>query len=443
MKAHEIKEISAYAINIPDNRHLPLRPDIVESLTESIDSIGLLQPICVEADENHDTFRLVAGRHRLEALKRLKWEMIPATILSGMEALDVEAAELAENLVRVSLTATQRSMHFARLMEIAEIKHKMKAGRIAGDDDNRPQIDDNSSGSRSAQAVAKETHRSPTAVDRDAKRVRNIAGIADVVGTSLDVGIELDALAKLSADVQSELIRRASEGEKVSARSELKRQERAEKERALGAKQKELPTGKYSVIYADPPWSFKTFSETGKDKSAEMHYPTMTIEDIYDLPVGDIAENNSVLFMWATAPMLPEAIQTMKVWGFTYKSQMIWVKDRIATGYWFRNQHEILLVGTRGQVIAPAPGSQFPSVITAPVTTHSKKPEEFYRVIENYFPSVTKVELFARNGREGWSAWGNQAPENAQVDEDEWDAPAPEEAEEQGQSEFDDIFGDD
>jgi N6-adenosine-specific RNA methylase IME4 len=263
-----------------------------------------------------------------------------------------------------------------------------------------------------------------------------------VVETSLDSGVELDALAQLSPDVQTDLIKRAAAGENVSARTELKKQKRAEKERELGQKQQAFPTGKYSVIYADPPWAFKTFSDAGKDKSPEMHYPTLQIEDIMDLPVGDLAEKNSVLFMWATAPMLPEAIEVMKVWGFTYKSQFVWVKDRIGTGYWCRNQHELLLIGTRGQVMAPAPGSQFPSVVSEPIAEHSKKPEAFYRIIEHYFPNVSKVELFARNGRSGWSAWGNQAPEEP-VDEDSWDDATPEENDTPDVSEFDDIFGED
>jgi N6-adenosine-specific RNA methylase IME4/ParB-like chromosome segregation protein Spo0J len=443
MSLHQIKTISVHAIYVPENRHLPLRPDIVEKLTESIDSQGLLQPIVVQPDENHDTYKLIAGRHRLEAMKRLKQDDISATILEGISALDAESAELMENLIRQDLTATQKSLHFARLMEIAEIKFKMKSGRQSVENDSSLKLcDETVSGNRanSAIAVARDTNRSAGAVERDARRVKSIADIAQVVETSLDSGVELDALAQLSPDVQTDLIKRAAAGENVSARTELKKQKRAEKERELGQKQQAFPTGKYSVIYADPPWAFKTFSDAGKDKSPEMHYPTLQIEDIMDLPVGDLAEKNSVLFMWATAPMLPEAIDVMKVWGFTYKSQFVWVKDRIGTGYWCRNQHELLLIGTRGQVMAPAPGSQFPSVVSEPVAEHSKKPEAFYRIIEHYFPNVSKVELFARNGRPGWQAWGNQAPEEP-VDEDSWDDPATEENDTPDVSEFDDIFG--
>jgi N6-adenosine-specific RNA methylase IME4/ParB-like chromosome segregation protein Spo0J len=450
MSTHPIKTISIYAIYIPESRHLPLRPDVVEKLAESISSVGLLQPIVVEPDEHHDTFRLLAGRHRLEALKRLGIENLPATVVEGLDALDAEAAELSENLIRQELSAVQKSLHFSRLMEIAEMKHRMRRENPDYENDLPDELPQNEgvpvSGNKSKSAieVAKQTNRSPSAVERDMHRVRHIPGIGNVVGTSLDAGVELDALAALPEAIQQELIKRAMAGERVSARTELKKAERAEKERTLGEKQKALPTGKYSIVYADVPWAFKTHSDAGKDRSPEMHYPTMALESVMDLPIGDIAESNSVLFMWATAPMLPEAIEVMKVWGFSYKSHFCWVKNKMGLGYWARNQHELLLIGTRGQVIAPAPGSQFPSVISEPVGNHSEKPEAFYRIIESYFPSVSKIELFARNARPNWSSWGNQAPEAPAEaeDHDSWDAPDADEIERQGDSEFDEVLKD-
>jgi N6-adenosine-specific RNA methylase IME4 len=100
----------------------------------------------------------------------------------------------------------------------------------------------------------------------------------------------------------------------------------------------------------------------------------------------------------------------MEAWGFSYKSQIVWVKNRIGTGYWFRSQHELLLVGTRGHIPAPAMGTQVPSVIEAPVGRHSEKPSVFYEVIERYFPTLPKIELYARGARPGWDVWGLEAP---------------------------------
>jgi N6-adenosine-specific RNA methylase IME4 len=110
--------------------------------------------------------------------------------------------------------------------------------------------------------------------------------------------------------------------------------------------------------------------------------------------------------------MLPQAIEVMEAWGFIYKTCAVWSKDRIGTGYWFRNKHEILLVGTRGHVPAPAMGTQWSSLIPAPVGRHSEKPEAFCEMIESYFPTLPKIELHARGvvQRPGWDVWGLEAP---------------------------------
>ena len=128
-----------------------------------------------------------------------------------------------------------------------------------------------------------------------------------------------------------------------------KRARRARLEAELGARQRALPDKRYGVIYADPPWRFEPYSRvTGMDRAAENHYPTSPLAEIKTLDVKAIAAADSVLFLWATVPMLPEALEVMETWGCGYKSHAIWAKDRVGTGYWFRNQHELLLVGTRG-----------------------------------------------------------------------------------------------
>ena len=155
------------------------------------------------------------------------------------------------------------------------------------------------------------------------------------------------------------------------------------------------------MIYADPPWRFEPYSrDTGMDRAADNHYPTMAGDNLaaLELPAAD----DCVLFLWATVPMEREAHRTMEAWGFTYKSQFIWVKDHAGTGYWNRNQHEILLIGTRGNVPAPAPGEQYPSTIEAPVTTHSTKPDAFAGMIEKMFPTLRGLRCSpARSARDG------------------------------------------
>ena len=175
----------------------------------------------------------------------------------------------------------------------------------------------------------------------------------------------------------------------------------------------------YNVIYADPPWRFEPYSQqTGMDRAADNHYPTMRFEDIRDLAVPGAAEC-CALFLWTTAPMEHRVhCVILDAWGFEYKTQFVWVKDRIGTGYWNRNQHEILLVATRGDIPAPTPGTQWSSVIHAPVGEHSAKPEIFAEMIEAYFPIVSKLEMFRRGpARPGWDAWGNETPPSMDKEE--------------------------
>ena len=168
-----------------------------------------------------------------------------------------------------------------------------------------------------------------------------------------------------------------------------------------------LPDAKYLVIYADPPWQYD-FSLSDSRK-IENQYPTMKIEDICNLPIANIEGDDCVLLMWATSPKLIEAMRVIEAWGFIYKTCAVWVKDKIGMGYYFRQQHELLLVATKGNPPMPAPECRVSSVIQAPRLEHSAKPESVYSIIDGMYPDTQKIELFARsNGRKGWTAWGNQ-----------------------------------
>jgi N6-adenosine-specific RNA methylase IME4 len=174
---------------------------------------------------------------------------------------------------------------------------------------------------------------------------------------------------------------------------------------------------RYGVIYADPEWRFEPRSrETGMDRAADNHYPTSSVEEIAARPVWEIAASDCALFLWATRPMLPQALRVIDAWGFAYKSLAVWGKRRAGemrgTGYWFTDECEILILATKGRVPAPAPGAQWPSLFIAPVGRHSAKPERAYELIEAYFPGLPKVELNARARRPGWDAWGAEAPDH-------------------------------
>lgn len=205
--------------------------------------------------------------------------------------------------------------------------------------------------------------------------------------------------------------------------NEDKKIKRAEREAELAAQQRALPNRKYGVILADPEWEFEVWSEdTGNNRAAANHYPTSSTDKIAARPVIEIAADDCVLFLWATAPKLPDAMRVLDAWGFRYVTHAIWVKNQIGTGYWFRNKHEILLIGKRGNPPKPANGTQFESAILSPRQEHSRKPDWQYEIIERYFPNLPKIELNARRARDGWDAWGLEAPTTADgtpIDHDE------------------------
>jgi len=172
---------------------------------------------------------------------------------------------------------------------------------------------------------------------------------------------------------------------------------------------------KYNVIYADPPWQYFTYSQKGKGRSAESHYPTMPKHDIQALPVPSICNKNSVLLLWVTAPCLLEGIELIQAWGFTYKTvAFTWVKqckksDNIFTGmgYYTRANAEFCLLGTSGKVLERK-SRLVSSVIISHIEEHSKKPVEARKRVVELFGDLPRIELFARQYSEGWDCWGNE-----------------------------------
>lgn len=191
-------------------------------------------------------------------------------------------------------------------------------------------------------------------------------------------------------------------------KAEERREKRLERVRAISAGNAELSTAqRYPVIYADPPWRYD-YAET-ESRAIENQYPTMDLEAICALPVQQIATDDAVLFLWGTSPKLVEALRVIESWGFTYRTCAVWHKPQLGMGYYFRQQHELLLVATRGSLPAPAPADRIGSVITADRAAHSAKPAEFAEAIERMYPTLPKIELFCRSPREGWAVWGNQS----------------------------------
>ncbi len=177
-----------------------------------------------------------------------------------------------------------------------------------------------------------------------------------------------------------------------------------------------LPDGTYSLILADPPWRYE-HAETD-DRSIEKEYPTMALEAICALPIGEqLAAPNCVLYLWTTPPKLGEAFQVLAAWGFSYRTCMVWIKPHVGMGYWARQRHELVLIAVRGKPQPPLESERPDSVFEAPRGRHSEKPAHLRELLERLYPKAGpgpskrrtgRVELFTRQHRPGWDGWGNQ-----------------------------------
>jgi len=193
-----------------------------------------------------------------------------------------------------------------------------------------------------------------------------------------------------------------------------------------------IPTGYADFIMADPPWRFENWSERGIGKGAAKHYQTMTIPEIKQLPVADIASRDCMLFLWAVWPMIDKAFDVLKAWGFEYKTGGVWAKRTVnglnafGPGYLLRSSCEPFLIATRGK---PGPHSKsHRNYFDGLAREHSRKPEEAYKFCETYMPDARRVELFARQKRLGWLSWGDEVDKwapltGSPVTPSVWDTP--------------------
>ena len=171
---------------------------------------------------------------------------------------------------------------------------------------------------------------------------------------------------------------------------------------------------KYSIIYADPPWRYKVYSKKGLGRSAESHYPTMELEDIRALPVGTLAADDSVLFLWTTIPLLHDCFSVMRAWGFSYKTvAFVWIKQNRKSdslfwgmGHWTRANAEFCMLATKGH--PKRKSNRVHQFIISPLRGHSQKPDEARDKIIELVGDLPRVELFAREKADGWDAWGNE-----------------------------------
>lgn len=375
----------------------PLRESEHEQLKANILSEGIRDPLVVWRERG----AILDGHNRLGIAKNhgLDYQIVTVS-LPGLEA--AKRWVILNQLGRRNLTP-QQSAYLRGKLYAEEKKSPHEAGSMKG----------KSSGHfvqslHTADRIAAETGVSSKTVRRDADYAEAVDSIANVAGPEArdailgaDVRLTKKDAVELAgaASDNPDIIKEVAEGKRspASAKREIQKRQRA------SAPEPEPPTGKYRVLYADPPWQY---SNSGFNQSAESHYPTMSQRELCALPIRDLAMDHSVLFLWATSPLIPEALEVMKAWGFEYKASRVWIKDRApGIGWFIRTRHELLLIGVRGSGMHPS--EKLDSIIEAGVTRHSAKPHGVYADIERCYEGPY-IELFARNEREGWQAWGNE-----------------------------------
>lgn len=388
MQAHPLAEL------------FPMLPDAeIRELADDICTFGQRVPIVLLDNQVLD------GRNRLAACKVAEIE----PVFEDYQGDDPLGFVLSHNLHRRHLSESQRAMVAARLVDWDIGVNQSTAGAA-----NLP-----------TRKAAERLSISERAV-RAARRIHE-RGADELVEAIRDGRVSVhagEALSELEHSAQREVLEQ--EEREYLARAKEIRARRQRVRHAERLAQMDEISGRgassapdkiarlYPVIYADPPWRFGVRSEvTGREKSAENHYPTMATEEIAGLlaQLGGVAAPNAVCFLWATNPMLLDGLRILTAWGFTYVHHWIWDKEVAGTGYWGRDRHELLLIGRRGDAVAPLPGTQPETVYSERKGAHSAKPDWFAAQIERLYPGVAKVELFCRAARPGWDVWGFEAGE--------------------------------
>lgn len=372
----------------------------VVKIATSIAEIGLINPVTVKACNGG--YELIAGLHRLNACQYLGWNDIEANVFNGDE-MEVELAEIDENLMRNDLTVLEQSQHLKRREEILSANgNRREAGRYQSF--NGATV----APLKTTKDMAAEIGLSERSIQQRLQIAKNILPeVQEIIENThvSDSTTQLLELSKMKPDEQH----RVASMLKTSSSEMTIPQAKREIVKAQRSETPELPSDKYRIVYADPPWSYGN-SGAGIDNygPAERHYTSMSIEELCDLPIKEMVEDNAVLFMWVTSPLLEECFPVIKAWGFKYKTSFVWDKVKHNFGHYNSVRHELLLVCTRGSCTPDVP-QLFDSVQSIERSEkHSEKPEEFRKIIDTLYTRGKRIELFARATAENWKVWGNE-----------------------------------
>lgn len=368
--------------------------------------------------------KILDGRNRALACRMAGIEPRFAQYEGAKDIASLLDYVVSQNLSRRHLSASQRAYLGALLEEKyaeASSEKKREGGRRGGrakakDGADRPQASDRAPRARDRAAAA--VGSSGRSVQR-AKVVREKA--ADEVQRAVAAGdLTVDAaseLAKIEDHETQRVILEKSNGRPGNIRAHIRQHQQREIAKELEAAPPPPPSGPYRVIVADPPWKYD-LRATDATHRGNLPYPPMTTDAICALPVAQLGEHGSVLWMWVTNGHLlgsggvSDGLRVVHAWGFEPKALLTWVKPKLGLGHYLRNVTEHCILAVRGKPTIVLDNES--TLLEAPVREHSRKPDEFYALVEKLTPG-SKIELFAREPREGWAAWGAEVDKFAGV----------------------------
>lgn len=356
----------------------PLSLEELSALEASIKQDGCRDPLVVW----HNT--IIDGHHRYAICTKhgISFNIIEKTELET--ELDVKLWMINNQFSRRNLPTETRLALAYRFKEFEAQKAKERQG------------------TRNDLTIEDTNIRLPVTLSNNPENNKTLEVIAQKAGVCYSTAFQYDAIQRKGTEEQkAEVAEGKSSIKKVY--TQIQKAERLEKNKAT-----EWPKGKYRVIYVDPPWQYGDERSGGNHGGAVDHYNTMGINELKNMPIASLAEDNAVLFLWGTAPLLPEALEIINAWGFKYKTNFIWDKVKHNMGHYNSVRHELLLIATKGSC-TPDNVQLFDSVQSIERTDrHSEKPEEFRKIIDTLYTYGNKLEMFARKQTDGWEVFGNE-----------------------------------
>jgi N6-adenosine-specific RNA methylase IME4 len=357
--------ISSISIGDRHRRHM----GDLQGLANSIAEVGVLQPIGVSASG-----QLVFGERRLRACRDiLGWTEIP---VRTVEIRSIVQGEIHENEVRANYTPSERvEIERAVAAEIAK-----RQGQRSDLQQNFVEGDPNRVANESARLAGfgnRETARQARAVVEAAEQE------PEKFGRLLE---KMDGTGHVNGVYRLLVVARKAE--------------------AIKAEPPPLPRGPFRTIVADPPWYYSRDDDPSHWGACP--YPTMTVPEICAMPVAELAADDCILWLWVTNPNLRHVYTVIDAWGFSERTVLTWAKPHFGTGHWLRGQSEHCILAVRGRPTITLTNQATVLHASPPERRHSRKPDEFYQLVESLCPG-SKLELFCRRPRPGWSSWGDEA----------------------------------